>query len=54
MLAWGLSVAGWLLAPGIAGAVAGYVVSNSINSPAFAAPVSDLFGWEVAVLKRGG
>lgn len=31
-LAWGLSVAGWLLAPGLAGAVAGYVVSNSINS----------------------
>ncbi len=32
ILAWFLSFAGWLLAPGIAGAVAGYVVSNSIAS----------------------
>jgi hypothetical protein len=29
-LAWCLSLAGWLVAPGIAGAVAGYVVSTSI------------------------
>lgn len=42
MLAWGLSVAGWLLAPGLAGAIAGYVVSNSINSRR-SSPVSDLF-----------
>ncbi|MGN9915845.1 DUF6313 family protein [Micromonospora palomenae] len=31
-LAWPLSIAGWLVAPGIAGAVAGYVVSSSIRS----------------------
>ncbi len=30
-LAWPLSVAGWLLVPGIAGAVAGYVVSDAIK-----------------------
>lgn len=32
VLAWFLSVAGWLVAPGVAGAVAGYVVSASIAS----------------------
>jgi hypothetical protein len=31
-LAWFLSVAGWLVAPGLAGAVAGYVVSASISA----------------------
>lgn len=30
-LAWPLSVAGWLVAPGVAGAVAGYVVTRSIE-----------------------
>ncbi|WP_328472974.1 DUF6313 family protein [Actinoplanes sp. NBC_00393] len=30
--AWLLSMAGWLVAPGIAGAIAGYVLSASINS----------------------
>ena len=42
MLAWGLSVAGWLMAPSLAGAVAGYVVSSSIHSRR-SRPVSDLF-----------
>lgn len=32
IFAWLLSVSGWLVAPGVAGAVAGYVVSNSIAS----------------------
>ena len=32
VLAWFLSVAGWLVMPGVAGAVAGYVVSDSIAS----------------------
>jgi Family of unknown function (DUF6313) len=32
VLAWFLSIAGWLLAPGLAGAVAGYVVSTSISA----------------------
>ena len=32
VLAWFLSVAGWLVMPGVAGAVAGYVVSDSIGS----------------------
>lgn len=32
VLAWFLSVAGWLVMPGVAGAVAGYVVSDSISS----------------------
>lgn len=32
VLAWFLSVAGWLLAPGLAGAVAGHVISTSITS----------------------
>lgn len=30
--AWFLSVAGWLLVPGVAGAVAGYAVSDAITS----------------------
>ena len=32
VLAWALSLAGWLVMPGVAGAVAGYVVSDSIGS----------------------
>ncbi|MDX6740183.1 DUF6313 family protein [Actinocorallia sp. A-T 12471] len=32
VVAWFLSVAGWLLAPGIAGAVAGYALSHAITS----------------------
>jgi hypothetical protein len=32
VLAWALSLAGWLVMPGVAGAVAGYVVSDSIAS----------------------
>lgn len=32
VLAWFLSIAGWLVAPGIAGAVAGYVVSHAIGA----------------------
>jgi hypothetical protein len=32
LLSYLLSLAGWLIAPGIAGAVAGYVVSSSIGS----------------------
>jgi hypothetical protein len=32
VLAWALSIAGWLVMPGVAGAVAGYVVSDSIAS----------------------
>jgi hypothetical protein len=32
VLAWALSIAGWLVMPGVAGAVAGYVVSDSIGS----------------------
>jgi hypothetical protein len=31
VLAWVLSVIGWLLVPGIAGAVAGYVVTTQID-----------------------
>lgn len=32
MLAWLLSLAGWLIAPGVAGAVAGYVISSAIDA----------------------
>jgi hypothetical protein len=32
LLAWVLSVAGWLVAPGLAGAVAGYVISAEIEA----------------------
>jgi hypothetical protein len=32
LLAWPLSVLGWLVVPGVAGAVAGYVVTVSIQS----------------------
>ncbi|GAA0462509.1 hypothetical protein Ade02nite_29050 [Paractinoplanes deccanensis] len=31
-LAWILSLAGWIVAPGIAGAVAGYVITASIGA----------------------
>ncbi|MER5425347.1 DUF6313 family protein [Streptosporangium roseum] len=42
VLAWFLSVAGWLLAPGIAGAVAGYVVSDAIGARR-TRPLDDFF-----------
>jgi hypothetical protein len=32
VLAWLLSLAGWLIAPGVAGAVAGYVISSAIDA----------------------
>jgi hypothetical protein len=32
VLAWSLSLAGWLVAPGVAGAVAGYVISSAIEA----------------------
>jgi hypothetical protein len=41
VLAWVLSVAGWLLVPGIAGAVAGYVVTTQIEDRR-QRPLSDL------------
>jgi hypothetical protein len=41
-LAWVLSLAGWLVAPGIAGAVAGFVISSYIASRR-QTPVSRLF-----------
>ena len=31
-LAWALSLTGWLVAPGVAGAVAGYVISSGIDA----------------------
>ncbi|MQY07300.1 DUF6313 family protein [Actinomadura macrotermitis] len=40
--AWFLSVAGWLLVPGIVGAVAGYAVSNAITSRR-TRPLDELF-----------
>ena len=42
VLAWSLSLAGWLIAPGIAGAVAGYVISSAIDARR-RAPVDLLF-----------
>jgi hypothetical protein len=40
--AWALSLSGWLIVPGLAGAVAGYVVSNSIYSRR-QTPLTELF-----------
>jgi hypothetical protein len=45
VLAWFLSVAGWLVAPGVAGAVAGYIVSSSIDSRR-SRPIGELFSQE--------
>lgn len=42
-LAWSLSLAGWLVAPGVAGAVAGYVISTGIESRR-RAPLDQIFG----------
>jgi hypothetical protein len=41
VLAWVLSLAGWLLVPGIAGAVAGYIVTTQIEGTR-QTPFSDL------------
>lgn len=42
LAAWPVSIAGWLVAPGLAGAVAGYLVSASIGAQR-KKPVGELF-----------
>ncbi|MFG1825420.1 DUF6313 family protein [Microbispora bryophytorum] len=43
VLAWFLSITGWLLAPAAVGGVAGFMVSNAIDSRR-TVPVEDLLG----------